>query len=111
MTATGDQIEEAVEQRGPVSPDDVRIFITQKPDKPYRELGVLSYTTGAYLPSEERSFQLFKQKAAAIGADGVIILQSREEGSDYPGYYGYRWINNTNNSRTTFRGMAIQFTD
>ncbi|WOO41837.1 hypothetical protein [Rubellicoccus peritrichatus] len=111
VTATGESIEQAVESRGPISPDDVRIFVTQKPEKPYRELGVLSYSTAAYIPNEERSFQLFKQKAAAVGADGVIILQSREQSTNYTdSYYAYRWPN-PNSNLTTFRGMAIQFTD
>lgn len=105
---TGEFIADTLAEQGPVSPASVRIFVTQKPEQPYRELGVLSYTTSAFLPDEETSFRLFRERAAELGADGVIILQSREEGSDLPAY-GYRWWNNTTSTRTTFRGMAIQF--
>lgn len=110
LTPTGEAVEATVESRGPVSPDAVRLFVTQKPDRPYVELGVLSYTTSAYNPNEERSFVLFRNKAAEIGADGVIILHSREDGNFVPAYYGWRWGDN-NITRTTFRGLAIQFTD
>lgn len=108
-TAIGEAIAEAVEARGPIRPDEVRIFVTQEPDSPYRELGVLSYSTNSYIPNEETSFRLFKEKAAEIGADGVIILPSREQGNYPPGLYGYRWLSSPNSTLTTFRGMAIQF--
>lgn len=109
QTPTGEIVSAEVKAREPIAPDDVRIFVTQKPEQPYVELGVLSHSTNSYLPNEETAFRLFKIKAAEIGADGVIILPSREQGNNPPGLYGYRWMASSQNTMTTFRGMAIQF--
>ncbi len=111
VTPTGEAVTEAVEKRDPINPDDVRIFVTQKPEKPYLELGVLSWSTNAYIPNEETAFRLFKERAAEIGADGVIILPSREQGNNPPGLYGYRWMASSQSTLTTFRGLAIQFVE
>lgn len=63
------------------NPNDVEIFMT-KPDKPYVELATIS--TRNWSPSATaKMHNALRAKAAPLGADAVILLNS---GIDYNGY-------------------------
>ncbi|MBK1859167.1 hypothetical protein [Cerasicoccus arenae] len=103
----------AVAARGPISPSEVTLFLTQRPQGEYRELGVITIPTYQTVPPQEEIFQLFRDKAAEVGADGVILLDPQMAVDSYttPNYV-YDWgvfYTETVRSRSIFRGMAIQF--
>ena len=57
------------------SPSQVEAFLTQKPSRPYQEIGVLTYRAG----TAEKYIdvvQYMREKAAQLGADGVIMMGS-----------------------------------
>jgi len=115
MTASGESIKAGEMARGPVSPNDVTLFLTTRPEKPYRELGIISIPTYQTAPAQEEIFELFRQKGAEVGADGVILLQTENLVDSYstPSYIADWGVfyQQTVRSRSIFRGMAIQFTE
>lgn len=90
----------------PRSPDQVKIYITQRPES-YTELGMLTYGTNTWVPDEVTVYEAFRQKAAEIGANGVLLLPPTEKYEYTPAYYGLRRYDITEMTRTTFRGVAI----
>lgn len=72
--------------RSRVSPADVVIFVASRPEGEYREVGILSYTTTSTYPNEADIYQMFREKAAEVGADGVILLDPRLETDSYRMY-------------------------
>lgn len=99
---------EAVPPLGsPVAVDQVTIYVTQKPSVPYTELGILNYNTSAWNPDEAAIYQAFRQKAAAIGADGVILLPSSERIERHPSRRS-ALFDLSESVRTTYRGVAIR---
>lgn len=90
----------------PLSPDQVRIYITQRPAS-YTELGMLTYGTNTWVPDEVTVYEAFRRKAAEIGANGVLLLPPTEKYEYTPIYYGLRRYDRTEMTRTTFRGVAI----
>ena len=79
---------------------------------------MVTLTTTANQPNEGDIYQRFREKAAEIGADGVVLLPSREHnesfwqttGYPYSWYYGYGGTTSGYNvNYTTFRGLAIKF--
>lgn len=113
LSADEAAIANGVAARGPVQASDVTLFLVQRPEKRYRELGIITIPTGQSLPNQEEIFQLFRQKAAEVGADGVIIMDTQTAIETYPtATYVYDWglfYQDTIRSRSIFRGMAIQF--
>jgi hypothetical protein len=63
-------------QRPPKSLAQVELFHTQRPSRAYRELGILTYRAGT-AETYSKVTALFEEKAAQIGADGVIMMGSR----------------------------------
>lgn len=51
----------------------VEVFQTQRPTRPYRELGVVTYRAGTSESLLDASAKI-REKAAEVGADAVIIL-------------------------------------
>lgn len=100
--------EPAPQMLAAIDPADVIIYVTLKPDQPYRELGLLTYSTLTPDPTEEKALTAFRQKAATIGANGIILLPSREEPDSLTGRYYGPLYSNSNAVRTIFRAMAIQ---
>lgn len=114
----------AAAPRAPIDPADVVIYVAKEPAQPYHELGILAFTSASSMPNEADIYQKFRDKAAEIGADAVIILPSREQnesfwqttGYPYDWYYGYGYGGGVGYSSgystdyTTFRGLAIQYT-
>jgi len=99
----------------PVAPAEVRIFFTQRPEKPYLELGVISIPTMQSVPNQEEIFQLFRTKAAEVGGDGVIILDTQTRIDSFPSatfadYWGV-YYTETIRSQSIFRGLVIQFSE
>ena len=97
----------------PVPVDDVQIFITQKPSYKYKELGMVTYNTGGSYPQNEIDiYQKLREKAAQIGASGVIIMNSQSAVQSFPTYsfdmYGNLVENSNIYSNTLYRGMAIK---
>lgn len=80
----------------------VRAWITNKPDVPYEELGILTYKVWTPSPDEMGVVNLFKTRAAELGGDAIIMLDSRT-GSAANSYtkitYAY----------TDFRAMLIRY--
>ncbi|MGE9292778.1 hypothetical protein [Ruficoccus sp. ZRK36] len=111
----------AAVSKAPVAAADVVIYVAKQPLQPYHELGILAFTSASTQPNEANIYEMFRQKAAEIGADAVIILPSREQnesfwqstGYPYDWYYGYGYGNvgyssGYSTDYTTFRGLAIQ---
>ena len=59
--------------RLPRAVDEVEAFITQKPDRPYQEMGILTYRAGT-AEKYVNVVQYMRGKAAELGADGVIMM-------------------------------------
>ncbi|MGE9294703.1 MAG: hypothetical protein ACQKBV_00230 [Puniceicoccales bacterium] len=113
VTPQGAAVADSVAARGPVNPADVRIFFVQRPEKAYNELGIITIPTMQSAPNEEEIFNLFRQKAAEVGGDGVIILDTQTSINSYPGtayadYWGI-YYTETIRSQSIFRGLVIQF--
>ncbi|MBC2595390.1 hypothetical protein H5P28_14070 [Ruficoccus amylovorans] len=108
----------------PIDPADVVIYVAKQPAQPYHELGIMTYTSASSQPNEGNIYQMFRVKAAELGADAVIVLPSREQnesfwqttGYPYDWYYGYGYGGGVGYSSgystdyTTFRALAIQYT-
>lgn len=88
--------------RPPRSPASVQVFVTQKPEAPYVELGTLSYLTYRYNPDDAMVIGLLRDKAAAIGADAIIILETRPE-------LATNYITKQSYQGKVFRAMAIAY--
>ena len=88
--------------RPPRSIDQVAVFITQRPKKPYAEVGVLSYRAGTAEKYTE-IVQYMREKAAQLGVDAIIILGS----STGPGMQIGQILANL----TDYRAMAIVYTE
>jgi hypothetical protein len=63
-------------QLAPKEVTQVEIFHTQKPARHYKELGVLTYRAGTGEPYTDVA-RFFREKAASIGADGVIMMGTK----------------------------------
>ncbi|MEO0796344.1 MAG: hypothetical protein AAFX93_14335 [Verrucomicrobiota bacterium] len=104
-----------VAARGPTAPADVRIFFTQRPTKPYIELGIITIPTQQAVPNQEEIFSLFRDKAAEVGGDGVIIMDTQTAVDSYsrPSFYSDWGVyySEVIRSRSIFRGMVIQYTE
>jgi hypothetical protein len=82
------------------SVSEVEIFHTQTPSLPYDEIGILTYRAG----TAEKYTQVashFRDKAAQVGADGVIMMGT----STGPGIPVGSVIVNM----TDYRGIAIRY--
>ena len=83
-----------------VTVDNVEVFQTKKPLKSYQEIGVLSYRAG----TAEKYIDVisyFRQKAASLGADGVIIMGTSSGPSIVTG--------NALATMTDYRAVAIRY--
>ncbi|WP_257311260.1 hypothetical protein [Geothrix fuzhouensis] len=76
------------------NPDEVEIYISRKPTRPYKEIGMVQYLDWSYRPDEGTIFGKFRIAAARAGADGLIVLDTRivndhdlkgnpDQGNDY----------------------------
>ena len=56
--------------------DQVELYLTQKPTVAYKEIGIMTYRAGT-AENYEDVVRCFREKAALIGADGVIMMGSK----------------------------------
>ena len=61
------------------TPSEVSLFITKKPSGDYKEIGILSHLTYTYNPDDSVFYNLLREEAARLGADGIIVLEGRTE--------------------------------
>jgi hypothetical protein len=80
----------------------VEIFITTTPQKPYSELGVVSLLTYKYNPSDRTNYFRLREKAADVGADAIIVIESR--GETYTNY-----VTKQTYTGKVYRAMAIHY--
>ena len=62
----------------PKNPQDVEIFITNKPTYKYREVGILTYETFSSYNDESAVYRILRERAAKLGLDGIIIMNAQE---------------------------------
>jgi hypothetical protein len=91
----------------PVAADEVVVYVTRQPTVKYDELGILTFNTQAQYPDERNVFLLFRRKAAEVGADGVIMLETRDEFPRGSSAFLRRYAIYESGS-ITFRGLAIR---
>jgi len=84
------------------SANKIEVYITNAPKKQYQEIGVLTFKEWSPYPDESQAIKLLRQKASIIGADAILILESRS-GSAANSYNGISY------AYTDFRAMAIKF--
>ena len=94
------QVHESANKR----PEEIEIHVTSKPDRPYDELGIITKKIWSTSPDEMLVMGVFRSAAADIGADAIIMLDSRT-GSAANSY------TKTTYSYTDFRAMVIRYRD
>lgn len=82
------------------SADQVEAFLTQQPSRPYEEIGILTYRAGTAEKYVD-VVQYMREKAAQLGADGVIMMGA-SAGPSMP--IGYVIA-----TMTDYRAMAIVY--
>ena len=87
----------------PRNENSVELFQTQKPSRPYQEIGVLTYRAGTAETVVEVG-RFFRAKAAELGADGVIMMGTA-------GGASVRINANVSAQLTDYQAMAIRFTN
>ena len=84
------------------SADQVEAFLTQQPSQPYQEIGILSYRAGTAEKYVD-IVQYMREKAAQLGADGIIMMAS-SAGPSIP-------VGHVIATLTDYRAMAIVYKD
>ena len=84
------------------SADQVDTFLTQQPSRPYQEIGILTYRAGT-AEKYVNVVQYMRQKAAQLGADGIIMMGSKS-GPSMPIGYVIATL-------TDYQAMAIIYKD
>ena len=96
----------------PKNESDVSIYITKKPDYPYRELGMITLEASPSQADEPMIYGKLRAKAASIGADGIIKMNSQSSVEQMPtlSYDAWGAIVESNITRSVikYRAMAIQ---
>ncbi len=80
----------------------VELFVTTKPERPYVELGILSFITYAYNLDDAAIHHALKQRAAELGADGIIMLETRTETAT-------NWVTKQTYQGKVYRAMAFVY--
>ena len=84
------------------SAEQVDTFLTQRPSRPYQEIGILTYRAGTAEQYVD-VVQYMRQKAAQLGADGIIMMGSKSGPSMPVGYVIA--------TMTDYQAMAIVYKD
>ena len=84
------------------SADQVETFLTQQPSRPYEEIGILTYRAGT-AEKYVNVVQYMREKAAQLGADGIIMMGSKS-GPSMPIGYVIATL-------TDYQAMAIIYKD
>lgn len=80
----------------------IDVFFTKKPDREYREIGILSKLTWKYQPDDIVHVTALKQEAREIEADAIIMLESQTE-------IATNYVTKQNYQGKIYRAMAIAF--
>ncbi len=62
----------------PKNPNEVELFITQKPPYKYREVGIITFETFSQYNDEADVYRIMRERAAKAGVDGLIIMNAQE---------------------------------
>ncbi len=93
----------------PVS--EVEMFITKKPDYKYEEMGMITYEIPSSYSDEPTVYNILRQKAAEIGADAIIIMNSQSTIDTLSkitfDYYGNPIETDSPRAYIKYRAMAI----
>lgn len=92
------------------SPAEITVYVTRKPVEDYRELGILYYSASDPYFSQNRAIAAFREKAAEVGASGVILIPSeRWHEYDYPDWLPDRFqqTRNFRQSVHAYRAVAV----
>lgn len=63
--------------------ENIEVFITGKPDRPYKELSVIS-DSSVLSQDQSKCIKTLKRKAVELGGDGIILLSSGTKQQDNP---------------------------
>ena len=92
--------------------DTVEIFITQKPKYKYREAGVLAYEAPSSFSNDPEAYSILREKAAQIGADAIIIVDSQSSIKQFPevnlDFYGNPVMTDSPRSYIKYRAIAVK---
>lgn len=104
-------LDNTVKTDAPRSANQVELFITKKPTWQYKELGMVTYSTPASFSNEPQIYQMLRQKAGEIGADGLIIMDSQTNVEQMLrltlDFYGNPVESERSRTYIKYRGMAI----
>jgi NAD(P)H-dependent flavin oxidoreductase YrpB (nitropropane dioxygenase family) len=89
-----------------VSVESVEVFYSKRPDRPYEEIAMLHYRAN---PSQLYTsvLQLMREKAAAIGADGVIMVNSSAGPTHI--FRAPGTLNSYGNTKTNYTAVSIKY--
>jgi len=90
--------------KAPKSVENVEVFTTKKPTRDYIEMGALSFLTYKYNPDDRVVIDRLRAKAAEIGADAIIMLETRSETNT-------NYVTKQTYQGKVFRAMAIAYKD
>ena len=82
----------------------IKVWMTNRPESRYEELGILTYKVWSTHPDELTAVNFFKAKAAELGGDAIILLESRTGSAANSS-------TKTTYSFTDFRAMLIRYLD
>jgi hypothetical protein len=82
----------------------IKVWMTNKPESRYEELGILTYKVWSTHPDELRAVNFFKARAAELGGDAIIMLESRTGSAGNS-------ANKTTYPFTDFRAMLVRYLD
>lgn len=74
----------------PRSPSEVEVFLTQKPSRPYIEVGLLEARQESTMSLDGQSgiIEELREEAAEIGCDGLIVTGSADEVTGHVDQHG-----------------------
>ena len=74
----------------PKSPSQVEVFLTQKPSRPYLEVGLLEARQESTLSLDGQSgiIEELREEAAEIGCDGLIVTGGADQVTGHVGEHG-----------------------
>jgi hypothetical protein len=93
-----------VAARAPKSVENVEVFTTKKPTRDYVEMGTLSFLTYKYNPDDRVVIDRLRAKAAEVGADAIIMLDTRSETNT-------NYVSKQTYQGKVLRAMAITYKD
>ncbi len=101
----------AISTRAARHSSEVEVFITKKPEYKYDEMGMITYETPSSYSNEPKVYNVMREKAAEIGADAIIIMDSQSSIENMNrivmDYYGNPIESSSPRAYIKYRAMAI----